>query len=52
MGTTYSVKLVFKHTNHNNIKIKNSIDSLLINLNQQMSTWIKESEISLFNESI
>ncbi len=51
MGTTYSVKLVFKHTNHDNIKIKNSIDSILLSLNQQMSTWIKESEISLFNEN-
>ena len=52
MGTTYSVKLVFKHTKQNNIKIKNSIDSLLFNLNQQMSTWIKESEISIFNENL
>ena len=52
MGTTYSVKLVFKHTNDDNIRIKNSIDSLLFNLNQQMSTWIKESEISLFNENL
>ena len=51
MGTTYSVKLVFKHTNHDNIRIENSIDSILLNLNQQMSTWIKESEISLFNEN-
>ena len=52
MGTTYSVKLVFKHTNHDNIRIKNSIDSILLNLNQQMSTWIKESEISIFNENL
>ena len=52
MGTTYSIKLVFKHTNQDNIKIKNSIDSILLNLNQQMSTWIKESEISLFNENL
>ena len=52
MGTTYEVKLVFKHTNHEKIKIKNSIDSVLINLNQQMSTWIKESEISIFNENL
>ena len=52
MGTTYSVKLVFKHTNHDNIRIKNSIDSILFNLNQQMSTYIKESEISLFNENL
>ena len=52
MGTTYSVKLVFNHTKQNNIRIKNSIDSILLNLNQQMSTWIKESEISIFNENL
>ena len=52
MGTTYLVKLVFKHTNHDNIRIKNSIDSILLNLNQQMSNWINESEISFFNENL
>jgi thiamine biosynthesis lipoprotein len=32
--------------------ISDSIDSILINLNQQMSTWIEDSEISLFNISL
>ena len=32
--------------------INKSIDSILINLNQQMSTWIEDSEISLFNKSL
>ena len=32
--------------------ISDSIDSILIYLNQQMSTWIENSEISLFNKSL
>ena len=52
MGTTYSVKLVFNNTKYEMNVINKSIDSILINLNQQMSTWIKDSEISLFNKSL
>ncbi len=52
MGTTYSVKLVFNNTKYEMNMINNSIDSILINLNQQMSTWIENSEISLFNKSL
>ncbi|SVA58034.1 uncharacterized protein METZ01_LOCUS110888, partial [marine metagenome] len=52
MGTTYSVKLVFNNTKYEMNMINKSIDSILINLNQQMSTWIEISEISLFNKSL
>ena len=52
MGTTYSVKLVFNNTKYEMNMINKSIDSILINLNQQMSTWIENSEISLFNKSL
>ena len=52
MGTKYSVKLVFNNTKYEMNMINKSIDSILINLNQQMSTWIKDSEISLFNKSL
>ena len=52
MGTTYSVKLVFNNTKYEVNMINDSIDSILINLNQQMSTWIENSEISLFNKSL
>ncbi len=52
MGTTYSVKLVFNNTKYEMNMINESIDSILINLNQQMSTWIEDSEISLFNKSL
>ena len=52
MGTTYSVKLVFIHSDHEKSKIEKVIDSILISLNQQMSTWIDDSEISIFNKSL
>ena len=52
MGTTYSFKLVFNNTKYEMNMINKSIDSILINLNQQMSTWIENSEISLFNKSL
>ena len=48
MGTTYSVKIVSDRKINPN-KIKYSVDSILIILNQQMSTWDPESEISKFN---
>ena len=49
MGTSYTIKLNFAYTSHHRRVIEKGIDSILINLNQQMSTWIKDSEISLFN---
>lgn len=52
MGTTYSVKLVFNNTKYEMNMINKSIDSILFSLNQQMSTWIEVSEISLFNKSL
>ena len=52
MGTTYLIKLVFNDNDLDKRKIEDSIDSILFNLNQQMSTWIKGSEISLFNKNM
>ena len=52
MGTTFLIKLVFNDNDLDKRKIEDSIDSILFNLNQQMSTWIKGSEISLFNKNI
>ncbi len=51
MGTTYSVKIVDSIESQvlSNIQIK--IDSVLVEVNQQMSTYIKDSEISIFNSS-
>ncbi len=53
MGTTYSIKIVNnlpQHIDINNVKSK--IDSVLRAVNQQMSTYIADSEISQFNRII
>ncbi len=49
MGTTYTIKLVLSSNEINIEKIKNEIDTLLTNLNKQMSIWDSKSEISMFN---
>jgi len=49
MGTTYHIKVVTGHfDNISNLKAK--IDHRLGQINQSMSTWIKDSEISRFND--
>ena len=49
MGTTYLVKIVTLGNDYKMESIEKSIDSTLIQLNKQMSTWDPESEISQFN---
>jgi len=49
MGTFYSIKIVADNNKINLPIIKSEIDSVLIFVNNQMSTYIKTSEISLFN---
>ena len=49
MGTTYLVKIVTLGNDYKMESIEKSIDSTLIQLNKQMSTWDPESEISKFN---
>lgn len=49
MGTTYSVKVVGEVRNPEGLK--RAIDSLLEEINRQMSTYRDDSEITLFNES-
>ncbi len=50
MGTTYSVKIRFDESpTISATSIKNKIDSTLMILNQQVSTYIPSSEISRFN---
>ena len=51
MGTTYTIRLV--HPVIDPVKInslKLEIDSILVEINRQMSTYILNSEISLFNQ--
>jgi thiamine biosynthesis lipoprotein len=48
MGTTYSVKIIdLKDEIHSTFKIK--IDSVLANVNNEMSTYIETSKLSKFN---
>jgi thiamine biosynthesis lipoprotein len=49
MGTTYHIKIV-AGTSKNISNLKNKIDQRLGKINQSMSTWIKDSEISRFND--
>lgn len=48
MGTTYSI--VFKDADLEAERIKASVDSVLVALNQEVSTYIPESLISLINK--
>ncbi len=50
MGTQYHITLVLPNNQHiYTDKLKNHVDNLLLDINQQMSTYIPTSEISLFN---
>ncbi|KAA3613005.1 MAG: FAD:protein FMN transferase [Calditrichaeota bacterium] len=52
MGTTYSVKIVGLNKGESAKEIlKTQINSILQEVNRQMSTYIPESEISVFNKS-
>jgi len=51
MGTSYSIKIVSTN-NFDKTLLQSSIDSVLENVNLQMSTYIPESEISIFNSSM
>jgi thiamine biosynthesis lipoprotein len=51
MGTQYHIVLITTNNQHTiEDKLNKSIDDLLLELNQQMSTYIATSEISLFNQ--
>lgn len=51
MGTSYSVKIALTEdaSDIDAVVLKNKIDSVLVEVNNQMSTYIPESEISRFN---
>lgn len=54
MGTTYEVKYVDSSSSHkeiSSIHLQSKIDELLININQLMSTYIDDSELSLLNQA-
>ncbi|WP_339719370.1 FAD:protein FMN transferase [uncultured Paraglaciecola sp.] len=49
MGTTYNVKFV-PNKELDEKQLKQQIDELLVNINQLMSTYIDDSELSQFNQ--
>ena len=49
MGTTYSIKFVDIDGSADLPVIQENVDTILAKVNRQMSTYIKTSEISLFN---
>ncbi len=51
MGTSYSIKVIVSNSNIQTGKVKTSIDSILVDINKKMSTYIPDSELSQFNNS-
>ncbi len=51
MGTTYSVKVFEPSDSIDMEDVRIGVDGVLRNVNDQMSTYLKSSEISRFNES-
>jgi thiamine biosynthesis lipoprotein len=51
MGTTYNIKVVATPEQVEALKLQDRIDEVLKQVNQEMSTYIPDSEISLFNQS-
>lgn len=50
MGTTYTVKLITDQQDFDGKGIHQKIDDLLKQINQEMSTYIPDSELSIFNK--
>jgi len=51
MGTTYNIKVVATKEQLIELKLQQQIDAALVQVNQEMSTYINNSELSLFNSS-
>lgn len=51
MGTTYNIKVVATIEQVEALRLQQKIDAVLKQVNQAMSTYIPDSEISLFNKS-
>ncbi len=51
MGTTYNVKYVALPSSISSEKIHDAIDASLVKVNQQMSTYIPDSELMLLNSA-
>lgn len=51
MGVSYMVRYV-EHDGREHLSLSNDISELLKEINRQMSTWQKDSDISRFNQSV
>ncbi|MGB1799964.1 MAG: FAD:protein FMN transferase [Gammaproteobacteria bacterium] len=51
MGTSYSVKLVSNENTVNKEKLQHDIEQILTDINQSMSTYIADSELSKLNQN-
>ncbi|QOL27006.1 FAD:protein FMN transferase [Thalassotalea sp. LPB0316] len=51
MGTTYNIKFVIEKGQLDVEQLHQEIDTALVQVNQEMSTYIPDSELSLFNKS-
>ncbi len=51
MGTTYNIKVVATEEQVIELKLQQQIDAALKQVNQEMSTYIADSELSKFNQS-
>ncbi len=51
MGTTYNIKFVIEKGQLDVNQLHHEIDAALVQVNQEMSTYIPDSELSLFNKS-
>lgn len=51
MGTSYNIKLNHETENIDSKLLKSDIDEILLQINNQMSTYQKDSELSKINQS-
>ena len=51
MGTSYSIKIVPNGNQLDKNTVHTNIENILTAINQSMSTYINDSELSLFNQS-
>jgi len=50
MGTTFSIQLINDKSNFNKKKLEEKINDILVDVNNKMSTWDSDSEISKINK--
>lgn len=50
MGTTYNIKVIVENDSIDTQLLQKDIDTALVNVNQEMSTYIPDSELSRFNQ--